>query len=232
MDFVYVCREGENEELRYSIRSVVKNAPVDNIWVIGGKPDWYTGNFISVKNDSGKFNNIKNCIKVASETDEISEDFVLMNDDFFITEKLNRVSLYYGGVLTNRHTRHQELCGPNAYATLLSKTDAALKKSGIDQPLNYDVHVPMVINKTKMRSIIHKPYAMMSYYGNLFCSDGINIEDVKIYSTYRLLSASSTINNGTPYFSTEDGSFNKMQHEIKEIFPEPSIYEYPYSESN
>ena len=48
MDFVYICKEGVNEELKYSIRSVVESFPESNIWVVGGKPDWYTGNYIQV----------------------------------------------------------------------------------------------------------------------------------------------------------------------------------------
>ena len=38
MNFIYICRVGENEELRYSIRSVLNSFPEANIWVIGGKP--------------------------------------------------------------------------------------------------------------------------------------------------------------------------------------------------
>ena len=46
MDIVYNCRPGkQNEELRYSIRSVMENLPHDNLWVVGGKPEWYTGNY-------------------------------------------------------------------------------------------------------------------------------------------------------------------------------------------
>jgi len=48
MDFVYICKDGVNEELKYSIRSVVESFPETNIWVVGGKPDWYTGRDISI----------------------------------------------------------------------------------------------------------------------------------------------------------------------------------------
>ena len=233
MDIVYVCREGENEELRYSIRSVVENLEsCSKVWVVGSKPDWYTGNFIPVENISDKFTNIRNCIKIACETDDISDDFVLMNDDFFILRKLNSVSLYHGGLLFKRFMQHQDMCGPNVYANLLARTDAALKKIGIKEPLNYDLHTPMVINKTKMLEIVDQPLSVRSLYGNIYEGGGEEIKDVKVYSDMRLSSTSSAIDNGTPFLSSEDGSFGKLQVQIHEMFPVPSVYEHPTLDSN
>ena len=55
MHFVYICKDGENEELRYSIRSVLKNTKDAVIWVVGGKPNWYIGNYIKVIQDQNKY---------------------------------------------------------------------------------------------------------------------------------------------------------------------------------
>ena len=38
-DIVYLLREGENDELRYSLRSVERNFPHDRVIFYGGKPD-------------------------------------------------------------------------------------------------------------------------------------------------------------------------------------------------
>lgn len=227
MDVVYICRPGKNEELRYSIRSVTKNAPADNVWVIGGKPDWYIGNFIPVANVGGKFNSIRNCIRVACETPGISEDFILMNDDFFILRNQNLGVYYYGGLLNKRAEEHEDLCGSNEYSMLLRRTDTILKKQGIKNPLNYDVHVHMPINKTKMLSVVKLPYSVRSYYGNTFNVGGTDIEDVKIYSHPLFKNTSAIIKEDTPFISTEDGSLNEVLDLLKERFPEPSEYELP-----
>jgi hypothetical protein len=60
--FVYLCRPGKNEELRYSIRSVNAFYPNATIWVVGGKPDWYIGNFLEVEQSSNAFQNVKNSL--------------------------------------------------------------------------------------------------------------------------------------------------------------------------
>jgi hypothetical protein len=85
MDFVYICKPGDNEELRYSIRSVLYSFPDANIWLVGGKPSWYSGNYIYVDQKHHKYANAINNLHAICDSNEISEEFVLMNDDFFIS---------------------------------------------------------------------------------------------------------------------------------------------------
>ncbi len=225
MDFVYMCRSGENEELRYSIRSVVKNAPVRNVWVIGSKPDWYSGNFMYVDPVGNSFDNVRANLKAVIGNKDISEDFVLMNDDFFIIKSIDSMKVYHGGLLIDRYRRHQDLAGPNYYANSLMKSDKILKQGGIEVPLNYELHVPMVINKTNLSYTIDNPASIRSYYGNMYQIGGEQINDVKIYSHPRLRSSSSSMENGTPFVSTEDDAFVRIESVIKEMFPTKSPYE-------
>ena len=220
-----MCRPGENEELRYSIRSVAKNAPVRNVWVVGDKPDWYVGNFISTIPIGNAFENVRNNLRKVIAHPEISEDFVLMNDDFFIIRNVNSVYPYYGGLLINRYREHLELAGFNFYANFLRKTDTALRQQGIKNPLNYELHVPMPFNKAKLAETIDAPFSIRSYYGNIHQIGGEEMEDVKIYSHPRFVHTSSTIDNGTPYLSTEDGAFHRVEDYLGDLFPEPSPYE-------
>lgn len=225
MDFVYMCRAGKNEELRYSIRSVIKNAPVDNIWVVGDKPDWYVGDFIKTKPVGNAYENVRNNLKHVIDHPNISDDFVLMNDDFFIVRKLNSVSHYHGGLLIKRAERHQELAGPNQYSNLLMRTDTFLRKRGIKEPLSYELHVPMQLNKIKLSETIDLPSKIRSTYGNIHRIGGEEIDDVKIYSHPFFQIDSSSIDNGTPYLSTEDGAFHQVRDYLANLFPEPSQYE-------
>ena len=65
MDYVYTCRQGNNEELRYSLRSIEHNMPAGRVWVVGYRPDWYIGDFVQVKDIGSKFENIRNCIIIS-----------------------------------------------------------------------------------------------------------------------------------------------------------------------
>ena len=87
-DFVYICKSGENHELKYSIRSVIKYFPNANIWVVGGKPNWYIGNYIELKQSGAKYKNAYENLKLISNSDQISNDFYLMNDDFYIIKDI------------------------------------------------------------------------------------------------------------------------------------------------
>lgn len=217
MDFIYICRSGENEELRYSIRSLLHFYPEAKIHVFGGKPDWYSGEFTEVKNVGNKFDNISRCYKAICETD--IKDFILMNDDFFIIDKPKDFFGYYDGYLDDKIKSHTEQYGLSKYARVLSEANKTLKRMGISMPLNYDVHTPMLFNTEKLSSIIDMSFAPRSLYGNIFKVAGEKIKDVKIYKN-----VGDVIFNGY-FLSTEDNSFNKVNNILNKKFPIPSIYE-------
>lgn len=227
MDLVYICRYGENEELRYSIRSAVENFPHDNIWVIGNKPDWYRGNFVSIPDQKTKFDNIINCTAAISDIAEISDDFILMNDDFFFLKYVEAMPTYHGGLLRDKIDKYIEL-GSRRYATLLSRTFNNLVRQGIKNPLDYDIHVPMPMNKYKLRESIKKAYFPRSGYGNIHSIGGELISDVKTYGLNSGLSSRSyDFNTGeVPFVSTEDGSFDYVYEQVlRDRFTTPSAYE-------
>ncbi len=225
MDCVYICRPGENEELRYSIRSVVKNLPHDNIWVIGYKPKWYSGNFISVPNTTTKFENIRLAIKTAAETENISDDFILMNDDFFIIKPIESVKVLHGGLLIDKINRYKEMLGPNRYVSILENTYKFLIKSKIENPLDYDIHTPMPINKNNILKIINRKHFPRSLYGNIFNIGGEFTKDVKIYPENSLIKYE--INKDSPYISAQDNSFDLLfNQELKKLFINATNYEH------
>jgi len=227
MDYVYICRSGDNEELRYSIRSVVSYANYNKIWVIGHKPDWYIGDYVSVQDVGGKFHNIANCTKAITEVEEISDDFVLMNDDFFFLKPVGDMPIYHGGLLREKANSYLEL-GSKRYGTLLLRTCNSLVHLGIRNPIDYDVHLPMPMNKQKLKESINKAYFPRSTYGNLNNIGGTHIDDVKSYSSNSPLSQRSyDFKSGDlPFVSTEDDSFQEIYENIlKEMFPTPSQYE-------
>lgn len=219
MDFVYICRPGENEELRYSIRSIIKNMDAKNIWVVGGKPDWYEGNFIPVTDTGNKFQNIQQCLSVICDIHEISEDFIFMNDDFFVLNNKKDIETYYDGSLDEKILKYIDLFRNNQYSRILTFTNNKLKKLGINEPKNYDVHYPMIMNRHKLKQIVNITLAPRSFYGNYFNVGGSKVSDVKVYKKNFQLDFSNS------FISTEDNSFILVLDKLKEMFPDKSICE-------
>lgn len=217
MNFVYICRSGENEELRYSIRSVIKHYPDARIFLFGGKPNWFTGDYIPVADISGKFNNITSCFKAVSECQEI-EDFILMNDDFFIINKINTFEYYYDGLLQTKLENHAREYGLSQYARSL-KTGIKALKGIVEHPINYDIHVPMPMNRERLAGIVDMSTCPRSVYGNYYNVGGVNIKDVKVYKGDKNIPDAD-------FISTEDNSFEIVYNKIlKDMFVDKTKYE-------
>ena len=219
MDLVYICKPGDNEELRYSIRSAVKNLKFDNLYLVGGKPDWYDGKFIAVEAIPNKFKNTQKCLSIVCSTKSISNNFILMNDDFFILKKIDKIIPYYSETIKNRMESYSKKSGRNYYFSILSETNKLLVTNGIKDPLNYDIHTPMVFNKVKLKRVLDLSLAPRSIYGNLYAIGGENIKDVKAYEKR------TNIKDFDIFISTQEKSFIGLIEYFEELFPDKSIYE-------
>ncbi len=228
MDLVYICRKGDNEELRYSIRSIEKNFPGQKIWVVGYKPNWYSGPFMSIPDTSTKFNNIRIALTEVCKNPDISEDFVFMNDDFFLIKPIDKFINYNGGLLSDKINRYRQIGPTNSYLILLKNTFKYLKKNGVREPLDYDIHVPMIFNKTKLLEFSYLQFQPRSLYGNLLQIASETITDVKRYSPSSYMNILSYNKTEYPFISSDDKSFNQLKEELLgQMFPEPSSYEHP-----
>jgi hypothetical protein len=228
MDLVYICRNGENEELRYSIRSAVKNLPHDKIWVVGGKPDWYTGNYIQVNQTRSKYSNARNNLKAICASNEISESFILMNDDFYIINKVDSVPYMYSGTLDKKIKVREDLFSGNSYTGLLRQTLNGLFRKTKAIVLDYELHVPMVMEKKKLSKVLMFSGLWRSVYGNTFKVGGIKIRDVKVYNkNNKFYSNGYDINNlEYDYLSSNDDSFEMVKEKVlNKRFKTKSIYE-------
>jgi hypothetical protein len=209
MDYVYICRSGDNDELRYSLRSIEENMPEGRVWVIGHRPVWYIGDFVPVNDIGGKFDNIKNCIKIASEYEEISDNFILMNDDFFALKKIDNMPVFHGGLLKDKIEKYKEQMMSPKYIKLLELTYKQLLANNITDPIDYDIHVPIVMNKEKLSQSIPIAYFPRSAYGNFAGIGGTKITDVKVYGSVKIKN-----DDAFDFLSTEDRSFISLRDSI------------------
>lgn len=101
MDVVYILGSGSlvnNEEIRYSIRSLVENMiDMRNLYIIGEKPHFIQNvqHHFLPDSDKKSWKNVYNKIMFACEIPELSDEFLLMNDDFFLLEPFQGVCFPY-----------------------------------------------------------------------------------------------------------------------------------------
>lgn len=226
MQFVYVCRSGPNEELRYSIRSIVKHFPKASILIVGEAPSWYDGDILLVKQDSAKYSNVSNSLRAISKSTLVKNKFILMNDDFYFLQK--KTGYYHEGSLESKYEAYRDISGVASYSQKIVDTLNQLRKMGYENPKSYELHVPFPVEKAKLLKIVrHKNLLWRSIYGNMFDVGGRKMSDVKVYGdsamdfkSYDYLSGSS------PFLSTSDFSFRQvLDNLLKDYLSEKSIYE-------
>jgi hypothetical protein len=229
MDFVYICKDGVNEELRYSIRSVIESFPDSKIWVVGGKPSWYDGNYINIKQVLTKYRNAIQNLRAICNSNEISEEFILMNDDFYIIKNIDSIKTYHGGFLLDKINLYQKINSNSNYTRKLASTYKKIKSLGIDNPLDYELHIPMIMEKKKLKKTLedNDSFLWRSIYGNVFSVGGEQMDDVKVYSKGPLILKSYNMNKDEHiYLSSADNSFDLILNSIlKKQFIEKTKYE-------
>lgn len=222
-DVVYIYKNVGSEELKYSIRSVEKNFPYNKIVVAGDRPsDLVPDYFLAVDQNMEKCKNALNILYNIVNCSEISDDFWLFNDDFFIMKPVKRFSYYHNGSLLDLIEKYKAKFGENPYVIKLKNCYETLYKNNCTS-YNYELHIPMLFNKYKLKQLF-KDYPQTSctrsLYGNVYDVGGKDIIDVKIYD-------GSKPSKTAKLLSTTEGSFKEgiVGQFIKEQFKEMSSYE-------
>lgn len=233
IDIFYILGNGSpfnNEELRYSLRSVERHLKnIGRIIVVGENP-----NFLS---DEVEYHYIKEAkcnkecrilkkIFTACELGIVKGDFLFMNDDFFFTKDVDATTYpyYYSKCLSEG--------SPNKfYSKNIESTHNYLKGLGCTA-MNFDVHTPIIYNSEKFLElqphIIHSKrnpwgFVVKSMYSNIHGIVGELYEDVKInrINDYTLARIEKT--NCVSY--SDVGYKRGVKEYLMELFPEKSKYE-------
>jgi len=227
-DIVYILKNPyDSDELKYSLRSVCKNFPYRKIWIYGGRPDGIEPDEMVelVQHGPNKWQKVSNTIRLICQNEEITPDFWLFNDDFFVMQKVKTVTPMLSGTLWARAKKITNKYGGNdsRYSAQLKETARALRDKGYDR-LDYALHVPMLINRKKgLRTLDTFPnYPMFrSLYGNQHKIGGVVVDDVKIQNEIDKPKGNEV------FLSTDDSSFEKgvVGRYIREAFPDKCKYE-------
>lgn len=229
-DIVYFVKEAEtNDELKYSLRTL-DNWPYRYVWFCGGCPTGLRPDkrFKITQKGLNKWEIVRNNIRLALENEEISENFWLFNDDFFILKPFTTdVPQYDGELIDYIESIIKKNNGSESQYTLrLRGTIEALEKIGCTT-LNYEVHKPMLINKQMGLEILNRfpnVPGFRSLYGNYYQIGGINRRDMKI----RLLIYNmEAVDKNWDFLSTSDDSFKNGDagRYIRDKFEERSRFE-------
>lgn len=222
MDIVYpLKRVGHNRELRYSLRSL-QNLPHDHVFIAGEIQPWVRNVIhIPLPQRDTKYVNARANILTAACDPQVSEDFILMNDDFYVLSSQKRVLPMHQGDMDEFMATFPFR---TAYWDLMVKTRELLRTLGIKKPKFYELHVPCVYNKTKLLRMVEKldgeTYMMRTVYHNLYKSGGVQREDVKKHKRGQEIVE-------TDYLSSSNGMIRRQSFKawLRKRFPEPCDYE-------
>ena len=228
MDIVYFVKNSyENEELRYSLRSVEINLPHRNVWIYGTLPCGIMVDRVARIAQTGhtKWDRVRSMYDKLYINDALSDNFIIMNDDFFVMEPINEIKTHHGGTLQERiEVIEKAFNGPTSYTMRLRRTNEHLKALGLPTK-NYELHIPFMVNKNKFLEQL-KTYhdiggASRSFYGNTYKIGGTKIKDVKVYDL------DDKFNHNTTFLSTSDDSFanGAVGEYIRSKFPKKSHFE-------
>lgn len=236
LDVVYPVRPGKrNENLRWSLRSLV-NFPHRNVWIVGQNHTWTLGihHLPREQNLSGYDNSLGNLLAACHHPD-ISDTFWLFNDDFFIMRPVTDLPDYNRGLIKVRLADMRAKGQLSGYYKRAQNTMRHLVEHGIPEPLSYELHTPMRINKANMIDTYKQmrwgadDYIRLqprTMYGNLHEVGGEPIEDRKVHrhpvaAFYRVFTP------GDALLSTSKASWSGAAGQyVRRTFPGVGPYEH------
>lgn len=229
LDVVYFVSPFARADLQYSIRSVAENLEFNRLWIYGGKrsglkPDFY----VERRNQKGatKWDRVRAMYREVCENPEITEDFILFHDDFFVLKPTDEIEPRYCATLKENAEmiEHKNGNTPSEYTGLLRRTADVLTQGGYSAN-SYELHTPFIFNQAKLLKILEdypKEHCIRSIYANIYGIGGKKANDVKIVDRKMPKEA-----EGWRFVSTNNWSFShgEVGDYLRQRFNQPCKYE-------
>lgn len=231
MDVCYILGNGskvDNKEIRYSLRSLEANFEFDRFYLVGERPKWLHPDVYIEADDPHRIKSINawHKIRKACKSD-ISEDFLLMNDDFMILQSVESFPHYYLGTIEQEVLRRSSQ--QSKYWHGMSKTLKAFPNG-----LNFEVHTPFPINKGEWLSVMEKykkqitrGALLRNLYGN--STNRFNRKEIDHdYKVYKGIVKKKDLDRwfSKPMISLSDSSITtKVFKRLESLFSTKSEYE-------
>lgn len=247
MDIIYPLGTGskwQNNEIRFSIRSAIKNLQeLGNIFIIGEKPDFLiydteiqgrTIYHIPAEDIFGSRNADGNMIYktiLAGQHPMLKSDFIIFSDDNYILKPMNikDITPIHRGDIINFPTEYFS----NLWGRRLARTRMTLEQSGLPAK-HFDHHAPMPMQK----ELIEPTYEQFDYqtaigltckslYANIHYRDApkMTSEKVMIRTHHKINEIRKKTENAL-YLAHNDSGLNAaLKLFLTENFIEPSPFE-------
>lgn len=232
-DLVYILGTGStwhDNEIRFSLRSVEKNfTALGKVFVVGELPPWLKNVIHIPQEDVSSNKQINSKVKQlkAVRDSRLSQNFILMNDDFFFLKQMAKIPIYSRGTIDDMLSTHRTKTGAYYYA--LKDTNNVLRNAGVEMPLDFAIHAPMVFDKTALDETLckiadDKPYSLRTIYGNLQKLDPIIVDDFKVSNPFEF---TGQLARDREFLSMSDAItfYDPFRQWLKSEFPIPSRFE-------
>jgi hypothetical protein len=237
MDVVYVLGKGslwKDNELRYSLRGIEKYLQgYNHVFIVGECPGWLSGVTHLPCDDikSRKEWSIMRKVMTACDYAEVSENFLFFNDDHFALRPVQANQIKYW------HSCSLEQKLPIVAGNNMRKVVNTMEViPGFS--LFFDIHVPMIYNKTEFKRIMSSPalkweekdYLIKTLYANLSMLQDVtyNIErmgDCKISTQIGYDLIRSKIKDRYFFSVGPKGVKADFKRLMTELYPDKSKYE-------
>lgn len=241
-DLVYPIRPGvENEELRWSLRSVAVNAAglFDKIWVVGTTiPGWLRNTqMIEASAPGGKGADTRAKLAAAATHPDVADRFVMMSDDYFLVDSITEWQSFHMGPTSAFVKRLSALdppvtLGNSKWLRTVVSTAEWMAERGYPDILVRQGHRPLLWDKAKLAATIAAyPSDRLVDVTGLYDAAGaagvgrrggnakVRADSVEFHQRLAELDI--------PWLSSNDRSFNEgmIGGYIRGMFRAPSIYE-------
>jgi hypothetical protein len=216
-DILYAVRYGErNAALRFSLRSLA-NLPHRRVFIAGFCPSWVRGvTVVETPRRAGKFDSIEENVRQGLRHQEMGDEVVYMNDDFYITAPVDQVPVTHGGPI-DQYSGQQEL------KIRMRQTLRLLREECEgDELLTYDgVHMPLPLDRWAACSLlgsIPRGVLWRTWYGNIVSIEGERVANTKYKGTYPVPTELPT------FLSTNNGGLKVLRPLLEDVLPSASPY--------
>jgi hypothetical protein len=219
-DILYAVRHGErNAALRLSLRSL-GNLPHRRVFIAGFCPSWVQGvTVVETPRRANKYDSIEENVRRGLRHPEMGDEVVYMNDDFYITEPIDRVPITHAGPVAEYNGRQELRIRMRQTTHLFVRDGYHVQFEGM---LSYDgVHMPLPLERDHARITLDNiPRGLLwrTWYGNLNAIGGERVANTKYKGTYPVPTKLPT------FLSTNAGGLKVTKELLEDTLPSDCKY--------
>ena len=249
IDIIYpnVSEFAQWEELKYSIRSLEKNL-VDvkfRLWIVGDKPSWINDQVrhipVEYTEATPRIDILNKHLAVINHPD-INEEYVWMNDDIYLVNKVMYADLCLTVAIDDMQSKRSMYNEQTVWGRDNLRTLNLLQQEGLSTH-NYAAHIPHLFEKSKVKSLIEKynmledPIVLTQIYYNYWFNgftpyfDSLDLKNNQGFCINRpnpnwkafdqQIKVKKYLNN------SEAGMTEELKIRIRKLFPKQSKFEKP-----